>query len=353
MAEWNRRREPDVHDVMTCRGILRCAATRDAPRARARAGAAAARAAAAGGGGAPHGRRRGPRRRWPRAPAAVSLGRRLGAGRCGSAASTRRRGSAPAAACAATTPAATSAPCALLRRARAVLRRGRSSADADLYHCDDGLLSRGALARTCERPQGWNGATGQWEHFAHADGNVAVLALTPRAQGRPTSSRSAPRPRSATSARATPSSSPCPATPRRGPWAGASRRAPRRFRAAAAFEGAGPRRAKRPRRRRAPRAGGRRRRRPRAGDAAPDDVAARARARAGPRARALGAGRWQGAPPDGPPPEPPFLDLGGGVFVCGDWCAGGGSIDRALVSGSSCARRVAELLSGEVDAPPS
>ena len=48
-----------------------------------------------------------------------------------------------------------------------------------------------------------------------------------------------------------------------------------------------------------------------------------------------------------------FLDLGGGVFVCGDWCAGGGSVDRALVSGASCARRVAELLSGEADAPPS
>ena len=66
--------------------------------------------------------------------------------------------------------------------------------------------------------------------------------------------------------------------------------------------------------------------------------------------------RWTfalAAPPDGPPPEPPFLDLGGGVFVCGDWCAGGGSVDRALVSGASCARRVAELLSGEVDAPPS
>ena len=40
MAEWNRRREPDVHDVMTCRGVLRCAATRDAPR-RARAPAPA------------------------------------------------------------------------------------------------------------------------------------------------------------------------------------------------------------------------------------------------------------------------------------------------------------------------
>ncbi|GMH69239.1 hypothetical protein TrST_g1106 [Triparma strigata] len=30
---------------------------------------------------------------------------------------------------------------------------------------DDGLLSAGLLSRTVERPQGWNRATGQWEHY--------------------------------------------------------------------------------------------------------------------------------------------------------------------------------------------
>jgi len=73
MAEWNRRREPDVHDVMTCRGVLRCAATRDAPR-RARAPAPA-----------------------PRAPAPAEAARRtvvvagLGVAGCAAARSLRRR----------------------------------------------------------------------------------------------------------------------------------------------------------------------------------------------------------------------------------------------------------------------
>ena len=42
-------------------------------------------------------------------------------------------------------------------------------------HVDDGLRSYGKLARTSERPGGWNAATGQWEHFRVAGGNVNLL----------------------------------------------------------------------------------------------------------------------------------------------------------------------------------
>ena len=42
-------------------------------------------------------------------------------------------------------------------------------------HVDDGLKSYGKLARTSERPGGWNAATGQWEHFRVAGGNVNLL----------------------------------------------------------------------------------------------------------------------------------------------------------------------------------
>ncbi|KAH8054233.1 hypothetical protein JL722_8964 [Aureococcus anophagefferens] len=144
MAEWNRRREPDVHDVMTCRGVLRCAATRDAPR-RARAPAP------------------------PRAPPPPAAAARptvvvagLGVAGCAAVARAppRRRDDA-------------GRDVGALRlsfdgaRAPCCDALAELLADVDLYHCDDGLLSRGALARTCERPQGWNGATGQWEHFAH------------------------------------------------------------------------------------------------------------------------------------------------------------------------------------------
>ena len=44
-----------------------------------------------------------------------------------------------------------------------------------LEHVDDGLLSYGSLARTSERPGGWNRATGQWEHFRIRGGNVNLL----------------------------------------------------------------------------------------------------------------------------------------------------------------------------------
>jgi len=227
-------------------------------------------------------------------------------------------------------------------------------ADVDLYHCDDGLLSRGALARTCERPQGWNGATGQWEHFAHPDGNVAALARLLELAEPDELAFGAPVALGDVGARdavifAVPRDAAARALGRKLPAGPAT--VPR---AATFLEGAGPAGE------RdlgggvllAPAAGGAVAHAP--GDAAPGDVAARARAACPGLAPA--PRRWTfelAAPPDGPPPEPPFLDLGGGVFVCGDWCAGGGSVDRALVSGSSCARRVAELLSGEVDAPPS
>ena len=44
-----------------------------------------------------------------------------------------------------------------------------------LAHVDDGLRSYGQLARTSERPGGWNAATGQWEHFRVKGGNVNLL----------------------------------------------------------------------------------------------------------------------------------------------------------------------------------
>lgn len=34
-----------------------------------------------------------------------------------------------------------------------------------LGHLDDGLLSKGKLSRTFDRPQGWNRVFGQWEHY--------------------------------------------------------------------------------------------------------------------------------------------------------------------------------------------
>ena len=34
-----------------------------------------------------------------------------------------------------------------------------------LQHVDDGLLSKGKLSRTFDRPQGWNRVMGQWEHY--------------------------------------------------------------------------------------------------------------------------------------------------------------------------------------------
>ena len=47
----------------------------------------------------------------------------------------------------------------------AALRTVASALPSTLRHADDGLLSYGALSRTLERPQGWNAATGRWEHF--------------------------------------------------------------------------------------------------------------------------------------------------------------------------------------------
>ena len=44
----------------------------------------------------------------------------------------------------------------------------RSGEAGTLEHVDDGLLSKGKLSRTSDRPQGWNRVFGQWEHYTLA-----------------------------------------------------------------------------------------------------------------------------------------------------------------------------------------
>ena len=52
---------------------------------------------------------------------------------------------------------------ACVQRRLGLILRGLEG--TELEHVDDGLLSKGRLSRTCERPQGWNRVTGQWEHY--------------------------------------------------------------------------------------------------------------------------------------------------------------------------------------------